>query len=211
MTRIIQCNKQLLNALVTVYCFLHGTNCLLTSNSMKHFLDRVVFVRSRLDSVLLQKPTRTLFLPPPSVAELQVEREFSDHCFVSFSVSLSKPLPLSDTSTKVFMYSKGNYDSMRNDITNFDTCFFSTLHNNSVNENWLSFKHTLQQSMARNISTKIVRTCNRKPPWLEQPLKCLIKRRDKLGLPRSLVLIVKSIEKFEIWYPSKQICRTETM
>jgi len=25
MTRIIQCNKQLLNVLVTVYCFLHGT------------------------------------------------------------------------------------------------------------------------------------------------------------------------------------------
>jgi len=49
---------------------------------------------------------------PPSVADLQAECEFYDHCFVSFSISLSKPLPSPDTGRKVFMYGKGNYDSM---------------------------------------------------------------------------------------------------
>jgi len=65
---------------------------------------------------------------PALISNLSVEREFSDHCYISFC--LSKHLcDYSNVTRKVYLYGKGNFDAIRSDMYDFQSKF-SHLHLN---------------------------------------------------------------------------------
>src|SRR5208282_837976 len=63
---------------------------------------------------------------PASVNNLVVGREISDHCLITFNISLL-PIIAENIPRRVFVYSKGNYDQLRSDLNLFSTEFFDNL------------------------------------------------------------------------------------
>jgi len=59
---------------------------------------------------------------PASIPDLTVDREFSDHCIVSFNVLLA-PTFTHTPSRKFFLYNKGDYDQLRANLDDFQCSF----------------------------------------------------------------------------------------
>src|SRR5208282_4860106 len=62
---------------------------------------------------------------PSMVHNLSVGREISDHCMVSFDLSLQVVLPES-TPRKILLYSRGNYNQLRSDMHTFGSSFIAS-------------------------------------------------------------------------------------
>jgi len=117
---------------------------------------------------------------PALISNLSVEREFCDHCYISFC--FSKHLcDYSDVtrSRKVYLYGKSNFDAIRSDMHDFQSKFFSsTPKSRTVNDNWLSFKDALSSSITKHVPTKLVKSSDKWPVWLTCSVCRSIKHRD---------------------------------
>jgi len=114
---------------------------------------------------------------PALISNLSVEREFSDHCYISFC--FSKHLcDYSNVTRKVYLYGKGNFDAIRSDMHDFQSKFFASLpESRTVNDNWLSFKDALS-SITKHVPTKLVKSSDKRPVWLPRSVRRSIKHRD---------------------------------
>ena len=114
---------------------------------------------------------------PALIFNLSVEREFSDHCYISFC--LSKHLcDYSNVTRKVYLYGKGNFDAIRSDMYDFQSKVFSSSpESRTVNDNWLSFKDVLSSSISKHL-TKRVKSSDKRPVWLTRSVRRSIKHRD---------------------------------
>ena len=118
---------------------------------------------------------------PSMVHNLSVGREISDHCMVSFDLSLQVVLPES-TPRKILLYSRGNYNQLRSDMHTFGSSFIASSPDlNTVNDNWLNFKHTITSSVNKNVPSKLVTDFNRRPSWLSPKVRKAIRKRDRLS------------------------------
>ena len=63
---------------------------------------------------------------PASIPDLTVDREFSDHCIVSFNVLLA-PTFTHTPPCKFFLYNRGDYDQLRADLDDFQCSFLSPI------------------------------------------------------------------------------------
>ena len=77
----------------------------------------------------------------PSIStNIEVGREVSDHCLVTFDISLLQNMAESQQ-RRVFVYSWANYSQLRADLGLYKSNFFlSSPGPHTVNENWLDFK-----------------------------------------------------------------------
>ena len=88
----------------------------------------------------------------------------SDHNIVSFSLKCLIPR-IERAPRKVFLYSKGDYDSMNHDLK--ETDWQNILKSKNLNENWLAFKNEYQINIDKYIPSKLVKPGQRNSfPWV---------------------------------------------
>jgi len=93
---------------------------------------------------------------PSAMDNIIVGSEFSDHCVVSFDVLLS-PTAVQNSSRKIYLYRKGDYDQLRSALDSFRCSFFNSLPGSrSANENWLKLKQAITDAAEKHISSKTV-------------------------------------------------------
>ena len=110
-----------------------------------------------------------------------VGSEFSDHCVVSFDVLLS-PTAVQNSSRKIYLYRKGDYDQLRSALDSFRCSFFNSLPGSrSANENWLQLKQAITDAAEKHIPSKTVNGHKKRPPWLNAAVRHCIRKRDKLA------------------------------
>ena len=103
-----------------------------------------------------------LYLHPALISNLSVEREFSDHYYISFC--LSKHLcDYSNVTRKVYLYGKGNFDAIRSDTHDFQSKFFACHLNLELLMITGSFKHALSSSITKHVPTKLVKSSDKRP------------------------------------------------
>src|SRR5664279_234778 len=82
------------------------------------YLQQLVTTPTRFGSTAASLLDLVISSHPSSITNLVVGRELSDHCMVSFNLSLSPIIP-DVVPRKVYLYNKGNYDQLRSDIRLF--------------------------------------------------------------------------------------------
>ena len=117
---------------------------------------------------------------PASIPDLTVDREFSDHCIVSFSVLLA-PTFTHTPPRKFFLYNRGDYDQLRADLDDFQCSFLSYPDTNPVEVNWRKFKHALLSAVEKNVSCRHTGTHKSRSSWLNASVHKLIRRHDRLA------------------------------
>jgi len=86
---------------------------------------------------------------PASIPDLTVDREFSDHCIVSFNVLLA-PTFTHTPPRKFFLYNRGDYDQLRADLDDFQCSFFESYPDTTpVEVNWQKFKQALLSAVEK--------------------------------------------------------------
>ena len=105
--------------------------------------------------------------------------KFSDHSAVAFTLNtliLFKRKPR----LKVYLFNKGDYDSLRSELQELQESFFqSTSEDTDIEEDWELFKSALTTSADRNIPSKMV-SGRSKLPWLSARLRHLIRRKNRI-------------------------------
>ena len=118
---------------------------------------------------------------PTSIADISVDREFSDHCPISFTV-LTAPIINDIPARELFLYNKGDYNQLRIDLGHFQQTFLNSVPDtNSVDVNWQTLKQAISSAVKKNIPSRCVYNRRRRPPWLNASVHKLIRRRDRLA------------------------------
>jgi hypothetical protein len=118
---------------------------------------------------------------PALVSEVVVGNEFSDHCLIKCTVS-RQVLSQLNSSRRIFQYDKGNFDQIRSDLKRFSVSFFANdPGSQTVDDNWLKFKHAVTKTVNENVPTRLISSNKRRPSWLTVAIQKCIKRRDRLA------------------------------
>ena len=105
--------------------------------------------------------------------------KFSDHSAVACTLNTSIPFRRKPR-RKVYLFNKGDYDSLRSELQEFQESFFqSTSEDTDIEEDWKLFKSALKTSVDRNIPSKMV-SGRSKLPWLSARLRRLIRRKNRI-------------------------------
>jgi len=115
---------------------------------------------------------------PAAIPDLTVDREFSDHCIVSFNVLLA-PTFMHAPPRKFFPYNRGDYDQLRADLDDFQCSFFESCPDTNPVE--VKCKQALRFAVEKNVPSRHAGTHKSRPPWLNASVHELIRRRDRLA------------------------------
>jgi len=86
---------------------------------------------------------------PTSIADISVDREFSDHCPISFTV-LTAPIINDIPARELFLYNKGDYNQLRIDLGHFQQTFLNSVPDtNSVDVNWQTLKQAISSAVKK--------------------------------------------------------------
>ena len=141
----------------------------------EHGLEQQVYFPTR------EKNTLDLFLTslPGQFQDIHSPDKGSDHDIVAGTLKVVPP-PIKKPRRKVYLYQKGDYESMRKDAFEFakekyfngypDTC--------SVQENFNSITSVIQDSADKHIPSKTSRTVS-SVPWITSEIRRRIRRRNK--------------------------------
>jgi len=103
-----------------------------------------------------------------------------DHEAICFDINLQSSLPSDKISHFVYLYHKGDLDSVKQDTNAFHNTFISgNPECNSVDANWNSFKEALANSVSRHIPQKKI-TAHKDLPWINQDIKKAMKNCKRL-------------------------------
>ena len=81
---------------------------------------------------------------------------------------------------KIYLYKRADMNGLRDHLARYRDSFLSSDHSHmSVNDMWVSFKSEVIANIERFIPSKMTKTKYRSP-WIDNSIKCLIKRRDRL-------------------------------
>ena len=99
----------------------------------------------------------------------------SDHCAVlcRFAIEPSKQ-PLVERS--IWLFKKANWNQIKADIANSFNLFQNEFANRTADENWLSIKNIILNSMEANIPRKLLKRQNRQP-YFNNKLKILLRKQ----------------------------------
>ncbi|CAG2254954.1 unnamed protein product [Mytilus edulis] len=152
---------------------------------------------------IVEEPTRqanTLDLlitnHPNSFTRVEILPGVSDHDIVFAEISVI-PSRKKQAARKIPLYSKANWDKMREDINNIKNEIVTMATSKSnINDIWLVFKTSLEKSVNLNIPHKQARTKD-SPPWISRDLKRLIRKRDRLYKKKKKSHDKKDSEKYK--------------
>ena len=101
----------------------------------------------------------------------------SDHSLVLFSVKAKlKHKPKNPRA--ILLFNKGDMNSVKADLRNKLEEFTLNAKRQSVNENWVSFRNIITDSIKRNIPSKILHG-KRHQPWITSEIKRLIRVKQR--------------------------------
>ncbi|VDI83601.1 Hypothetical predicted protein, partial [Mytilus galloprovincialis] len=152
---------------------------------------------------IVEEPTRqtnTLDLlitnHPNSFTRVEILPGVSDHDIVFAEISVI-PSRKKQAARKIHLYSKANWDTMREDINNIKNEIETmTTSKSNINDIWLVFKTSLEKSVNLNIPHKQARTKD-SPPCISRDLRRLIRKRDRLYKKKKKSHDKKDSEKYK--------------
>lgn len=118
---------------------------------------------------------------PSKVHDVAVEEMISDHCIISFYLDCQLDNNLCNTH-KIYLYDKGDYHKIRDDLSVFkDNFFASNPYNFSTEINWCTFRDTLHKITEKHVPSKLLTVKQKRPPWLTRDKLTLINKRNRLA------------------------------
>ena len=156
-------------------------------------LDQLVHFPTR------EKNTLDLILTslPGQFQEIHSPDKLSDHDVVSGTLKVYIP-PKKKPRRKVYLYHKGDFESMRKDASDFakDMYFSGYSDNRSVQENFDLITSFIQESADKHIPSKTSRSVS-SVPWITPEIRRKIRRRNKTHAKAKKTGSSKLRSKFE--------------
>ena len=101
----------------------------------------------------------------------------SDHAMVVTDIDII-PQNIKQKPRKIYIFSKANLDNIFDDMDQLSSEFTNSPASSSMEELWDTFKTGVEQSIDKNIPTKVCK--NRKSlPWYNRGLKKMVRRKVK--------------------------------
>ena len=113
------------------------------------------------------------------ISNLLVGEQISDHSMIGFNVNSNLKVAVKSP-RKIYIYSKGNYQAMKEEFNLFSSNYRHNANNASVEENWCAFKSKILMLANKHIPNKVVSDSNR-PAWLNRQVKHLMNIRNRLA------------------------------
>ena len=158
-----------------------------------HGLEQLVHFPTR------EKNTLDLILTslPGQFQEIHSPDKLSDHDVVSGTLKVYIP-PKKKPRRKVYLYHKGDFESMRIDVSDFarDRYFNGYSDNRSVQENFDLITSFIQESADKHIPSKTSRSVS-SVPWITPEIRRKIRRRNKTHAKAKKTGSSKLRSKFE--------------
>ena len=158
-----------------------------------HGLEQLVHFPTR------EKNTLDLILTslPGQFQEIHSPDKLSDHDVVSGTLKVYIP-PKKKPRRKVYLYHKGDFESMRKDVSDFarDRYFNGYSDNRSVQENFDLITSFIQESADKHIPSKTSRSVS-SVPWITPEIRRKILRRNKTHAKAKKTGSSKLRSKFE--------------
>ena len=102
----------------------------------------------------------------------------SDHAMVVTDIDII-PQYIKQKPRKLYIFSKANWDNIYDDMDILSRKITCSPSSSTIEDLWCSFKTGIEQSMDRNIPTKVCK--NRKSlPWYNRNLKRMVRRKSRL-------------------------------
>ena len=143
----------------------------------EHGLEQMVHFPTR------EKNTLDLILTtlPGQFQDVHSPDKLSDHDIVSATLQISSPPPIKKPRRKVYLYQKGDYESMRKDTLEFakEKYFNGHLDTRSVQENFDLLTSFIQDSADKHIPSKTSRSVS-SIPWITPEIRRKIRSKNKL-------------------------------
>ena len=133
-----------------------------------HGLEQMVYFPTRERNVL----DLILTTLPGQFQDVHSHDKFSDHDIVSRTLKIFIA-PIKKPRRKVYLYQKGDYESMRK-----DTLKFTKEDTRSVPENFDLITSFIQDSVDKHIPSKTSRSVS-SIPWITSEIRRKIRRRNK--------------------------------
>ena len=140
-----------------------------------HYMEQLIHFPTRgpniLDLILSNRPGLISACSSPA--------KLSDHdhdviaCVLNCAPQIKKK-----AKRKVYLYSKGEYSTLRSDMLK-DTFLSSSSTSTSIEEDWALFKDAIQQATDKAIPSKMI-SGKDQLPWLNSKLRRLIHRKNRL-------------------------------
>ena len=104
----------------------------------------------------------------------------SDHAKIVTDIDII-PQYVKQRQRKFYIFSKGNWDTIQEDMRKLSESIIGHVNSSSIEELLNTFKDSIQQSMDKNIPSKV---CSKRKslPWFNRNLKKMVRR--KAGLYR---------------------------
>ena len=140
-----------------------------------HYMDQLVTFPTRGD-----KSLDLIFTNCPGLANnCYSPDKLSDHAAVACTLNVSVPFKRKPR-RKVYLFNKGDYTSLRNDLHKFQEAFFQSVTEDSpIEDDWNLLKTVLEHSVDHSIPTKTV-SGRDKLPWLSASLRRTIRRKNRI-------------------------------
>ena len=134
---------------------------------------------------------------PGQFQEIHSPDKLSDHDVISGTLKIHIS-PNKKPRRKVFLYKKGNFESMRKDASDFakDKYFNGYSDNRSVQENFDLITSFIQESAENHIPSKTSRSTS-SIPWIPPEIRRKIRRRNRTHAKAKKTGSSKLKEKFE--------------
>ncbi len=135
---------------------------------------------------IVTKPTRAnnildlVFTNVPTLVQsVDVIPGVSDHDGIVSADFLISSRRIKQPRRKIFLYKKGDFNKINEDIVNYsETVTQEVYDNSSANDLWLGLKDNLLSTMNRHIPSKMIKP-NTNLPWFKQSHKRTIRRKHR--------------------------------
>lgn len=118
---------------------------------------------------------------PATVSDVNVVPGISDHLAVIANLNCPYECRPNTRARQVYMYSRGDYNSLNNDLIEFLPEFERTSVSCNVDSLWNLFKWKIRVLTDKYVPCKVVSAKRRKDkPWINRGLRCLINKKNRL-------------------------------
>ena len=109
----------------------------------------------------------------------------SDHDVIVVDAAL-KPEYCKKQPRKVYIYSRADWATIKEDINNFANDYISNIASHSVDENWITFREHLQNVINKHVPSKFTST-RQHLPWITTSINlCAARNRGYTIVQRNL-------------------------
>ncbi len=137
-------------------------------------LEQMVLEPTRGENILDVFLTNT----PGLVNRCRVGPGISDHDMI-ITDTLLQAIPNKKPPREINCYKKADWEGINEDLQSFEHSFFSSNPSNrTVEENWCSFKTTIEDAAKKHIPRKTLKHSS-DVPWFTRELKQHLRRRDR--------------------------------